>query len=256
MKILSIGNSFSVDAQRYLYDLALLEGENLDCANLYIGGCSLETHWNNAENDLPNYEYWYHGMVTYLDEAKTQVRKSTIREALQEGGWDVITFQQASHFSGMYDTYQPYLERLAAYVRQYAPQAQFWMHETWAYEMNSPHPAFPNYECDQALMYQKLKDAYTRAAQSIQAQMIPSGDVIQALRALPDFDYAHGGPSLCRDGFHMSYALGRYTLAVTWYACMTGKIPTQKTLPLDHCCERDLALFPLIRETVAKIVLS
>ena len=42
MKILSIGNSFSEDAQRYLKLIAGANGRELTCVNLYIGGCSLK----------------------------------------------------------------------------------------------------------------------------------------------------------------------------------------------------------------------
>ena len=52
IKILSIGNSFSTDAQRYLYDISVQNGVELECYNLFIGGCSLETHWQNfVENN-------------------------------------------------------------------------------------------------------------------------------------------------------------------------------------------------------------
>ena len=51
MKILSIGNSFSQDAHRWLYKLAKLNGIELETANLYIGGCSLETHFKNLEEN-------------------------------------------------------------------------------------------------------------------------------------------------------------------------------------------------------------
>lgn len=47
MKILSIGNSFSQDAQRYLHRLAKHEGVQLKTVNLYIGGCSLQRHYEN-----------------------------------------------------------------------------------------------------------------------------------------------------------------------------------------------------------------
>ena len=47
MKLLSIGNSFSQDAQRYLHRIAAAAGESLKCVNLYIGGCSLRTHYFN-----------------------------------------------------------------------------------------------------------------------------------------------------------------------------------------------------------------
>lgn len=50
-QILSIGNSFSQDAQRYLHELAKSEGMDLQTVNLYIGGCSLERHFRNLKGD-------------------------------------------------------------------------------------------------------------------------------------------------------------------------------------------------------------
>ena len=44
IKVLSIGNSFSQDATRYLEEIA--QGR-IFSRNCYIGGCSLEMHWNN-----------------------------------------------------------------------------------------------------------------------------------------------------------------------------------------------------------------
>ncbi len=47
MYILSIGNSFSKDAQRYLHQIAKADGVDVHSFNLYIGGCSLSTHHKN-----------------------------------------------------------------------------------------------------------------------------------------------------------------------------------------------------------------
>ena len=57
MRILSIGNSFSQDAHRYLHRLAKKEGVDLTTVNLYIGGCSIKRHYNNIVNDLSEYVY-------------------------------------------------------------------------------------------------------------------------------------------------------------------------------------------------------
>ncbi len=64
MKILSIGNSFSQDAQKWLHKLARLNGFNVETANLYIGGCSLEKHWNNVVNDNEHYVLELNGSST------------------------------------------------------------------------------------------------------------------------------------------------------------------------------------------------
>lgn len=47
MNILSIGNSFSKDAHRYLHQIARADGMDIQACNLYIGGCSLGTHYRN-----------------------------------------------------------------------------------------------------------------------------------------------------------------------------------------------------------------
>jgi hypothetical protein len=58
IKVLAIGNSFSQDAaEAYLDDLAKAAGIRLIVANAYIAGCTLETHSNNANGNLPAYSY-------------------------------------------------------------------------------------------------------------------------------------------------------------------------------------------------------
>ena len=50
IKILTIGNSFSEDAvEQHLHDIAKADGVKVIIGNMYIGGCSLERHLNNAK---------------------------------------------------------------------------------------------------------------------------------------------------------------------------------------------------------------
>lgn len=215
IKVLAIGNSFSDDARTFVHQIAAASGIDIVIGNLYIGGCSLERHWQNAQEDAAAYDYSKTGCAN---------RPSSIREALEEEKWDYVTMQQASHFSGKPETYQPFLNELSAYVRQYAPQAEQLIHETWAYEIDSTHAAFPDYGRDQSRMYALLKDAYDRAARNIGgARIIPSGDAFQIARRHPLFDYAHGGQSLNRDGFHASLTKGRYLLGCVWVETLTGE---------------------------------
>jgi hypothetical protein len=58
IRILAIGNSFSDDAvEHYLYGLAKAGGYKVIIGNMYIGGCSLETHWKNASENKDAYNY-------------------------------------------------------------------------------------------------------------------------------------------------------------------------------------------------------
>lgn len=215
IRILAIGNSFSDDARTFVHEIAAASGIDIVIGNLYIGGCSLERHWANAEQDAPEYDYSKTGCEN---------RPASIREALQEEKWDFVTLQQASHFSGKYETYQPYLNNLSAYVKRYAPQAEQLIHQTWAYETDSNHSAFPDYRRDQNYMYECLKAAYDKAAADIGgARIIPCGDAFQIARKHPLFDYVNGGQSLNRDGFHASWDKGRCLLGYVWVETVTGQ---------------------------------
>ena len=163
----------------------------------------------------------------------------------------MITLQQASHDSGIYESYQPYLTHLAAHVRERASGAKLWIHQTWAYEIDSTHLEFVRYDHDQKKMYDALTEAYAKAADSIGAELIPCGKIIQTLRGLPPFDYACGGRSLCRDGFHMDLTYGRYALAAAWYECLTGRdVRDNRYIPCDEAQEDMLTL---VRETVHSV---
>ena len=51
MKVLCIGNSFSDDAHTFVHEIAASVGQDITIGNLYIGGCPLERHWQNAQDD-------------------------------------------------------------------------------------------------------------------------------------------------------------------------------------------------------------
>lgn len=245
LRVLSIGNSFSQDAQHYLSAVAKANGVQLKCVNLYIGGCSLKQHWENAEHHSREYAFETNGGRAWWH--------SSLRRALSGDKWDVVTLQQASHDSGKYATYQPYLTELSAFVYRYAPEARQVLHQTWAYELDSTHPAFADYGSDQAQMFFDVRNAYHRAAAEMRMDLIPVGDVIQALRARQPFDYAHGGISLCRDGFHLSFDYGRYAAAVTWLAHLAGiNVRWNGFLP-EGCTEADGTVLRMICRVASEI---
>lgn len=227
MKVLAVGNSFSQDATAYLHQTAQAQGIPLEVVNLYIGGCSLERHWKNMETGEAAYEHQLNGKATG--------RMASIQEMLDEGGWDAIVTQQASHDSGWLDTYEPFLTLIMDEWRRHAPQARLLLQETWAYERNSDHGAFMRYHRDQQEMYERLRANYTAMAQKHGLELIPCGDVVQRVRALPPFRVQTGGRSLCRDGFHMSYGYGRYLLACTWTRKLCGvSVADNSFLPVSE----------------------
>lgn len=243
MKILSIGNSFSADAHAYLHALAEQRGIDLTTVNLAIGGCSLQTHWENVVNNNANYLHSING-------GEWAEQLVTIEQIIKKEQFDAVTLQQVSHFSGQYETYQPYLNDLIAYVRKFQPSADLYIHRTWAYEIDSQHSGFVSYERDQKKMYKAICDASKTACLATGGTLIPAGDVIQALRErLSAFDYTNGGESLCCDGFHMSHTYGRYAVALTWLAVLSGM--RIKPMPFK---DLDLNIITAICDIVNEIV--
>ena len=234
MNILAIGNSFSQDATRYLYDLAKAAGKDLTVVNLYIGGCSLSRHYRNMLSGERAYQLEYNGHRTGF--------AVSLSEALLNRDWDYITVQQASPQSTDYETYQPYLNELAAYIRRCVPKAKLIVHETWAYEQDSDRlNTMMGYQ-DFRDMYRDLHVAYEKAATDIHAdKVIPCGTLLMALAAQ--------GYTVHRDTFHASKGLGRYALALMWLRTLTGANVTGITLPsYDEPIDDQAAVF--VQQTI------
>lgn len=207
MDILSIGNSFSNDATRYLHQIARADGVVLNTFNLYIGGCSLERHYRNMLSGEREYVLQVNGSSTGFN--------VSLEEGLLNRKWDVVTMQQASGQSVDYDAYQPYLDELSEYVKMCQPKAKQVIHQTWAYEEGCEKLLNLGYE-KRADMFEKLHAAYAKAAKDIDADMIiPSGELFQKLLEA-------GITDLHRDTFHATLGLGRYALALLWYKKLTG----------------------------------
>ena len=61
MKLLAVGNSFSQDACTFLHQTAQAQGLDLEVTNLYIGGCSLEMHYQNLLSGKADYQCQQNG---------------------------------------------------------------------------------------------------------------------------------------------------------------------------------------------------
>jgi len=208
INVLSIGNSFSQDAQRYLHELAASEGVPMETVNLFIGGCSLERHFRNMLGERRDYTleadgHYIEGFTVSID------------EALTNRDWDVITLQQASYFSYQEESYFPYIEELADYVRSLCPKARILIHQTWGYETGSERIVDHGFETYDE-MFVKVKACYDKAARRIDADGI--------LRCGEAFQYAihHGVEKVYRGSSHAGLGLGRFILALVWYGYITG----------------------------------
>ncbi len=213
-RLLAIGNSFSDNALNYIYPVLKAFGvRQITIGNLYIGGCSVETHWQNAQSDAPAYVYRKNTASAFVS---TEGVKMSF--ALRDEPWQFVTMQQASHFSGDIDTYDEKIDDLAHYVLQRTQSKPIlaW-HSTWAYQQNSTHPAFVNYGNSQKIMFDRiLQCVQTRIlSNKLFDTIIPVGTAIQNART------SYLGDTLTADGFHLE-GLGELIAAVTYVLALTG----------------------------------
>ena len=214
MNVLAIGNSFSMDAMRYLSQIARAQGENLTAINLYIGGCPLDKHFRHMYSGAP-YSLQCNGSETGF--------LVTMDEALLSRPWDVITLQQASHFSGKKETYIPYVYELVKHIRTLCPKAKLYLHETWAYEEGSKMLLTHYPDMTSEDMYKNVVRCYHEIEKDAGFDgLIPSGELMHAL-------LENGVPKIHRDGFHLSLGLGRYAAGLLWFRMLTGKSVAENT---------------------------
>jgi len=227
LKILAIGNSFSVDATTYLYDMLKAAGvDEVVVGNAHISGCTIDNHVKMAESGDESYNYHKYTVNGY------EVNTSSLIDMITDEEWDIITLQQASTYSGLPDSYEK-LPDLIDFVLENClnENVDLNFHMTWAYQSDFESSGFENYDTDQMTMY----NAIINTVQSVIPQhpeitrILPSGTAVQNLRT------SYLGDTLTRDGYHMSYDIGRYTVALTWVCSITGISPDEISwIPSEH----------------------
>lgn len=219
LKVLMIGNSYADDAINYAYEIARSVGipaQNILIADIYIGSCSLATHWSNAQSNAAVYRFglekegWFDGK-TY--------QNWTMEQAIKYTDWDFITLQQNSGNSGIASSYAD-LQNLMDYVLRTAtnPDVKLVWHHTWAYAQNTSNAGFSSYQRDQMAMYQAIGSCLkTEVLTKNFAAVIPNGTAIQNART------SFIGDNLTRDGYdHLSEDAGRYIAALGLVSTLTG----------------------------------
>ena len=212
IKILAIGNSFSTDSMEYLYNILKAGGvEDIVLGNLYYGGCSLDQHYQFAKNDSASYTYYKHTGRGWVKTADYKMSQSLVDEK-----WDYVSLQQTSKTCGLTNSYGK-LDEMIAIVKEKCPDAKLIWNMTWAYQQDSTHSSFPNYQNDQMTMYNMIINVVNEVITPLGFDvMIPCMTSIQNART------SFMGDTLTRDGYHLDYYIGRYIAGLTWYAAITG----------------------------------
>lgn len=215
MNILAIANSFGDDANRYLHQIARADGVDIQVCTLFIGGCTLDTHYRNMLGDKKAYDMRYNGHITGF--------KTSISEALLSRKWDVVTIQQGSRRSYDPNSYEPYASELADFIRECQPEAKLLVHQTWAYREGSERLLKVTPYQSARDMFRDIEKAYEKCVEDVQADgLILSGKLMEEL-------LAKGIEDVHRDDLHVTKGLGRYALGLLWYHVLTGRAVAENT---------------------------
>lgn len=248
VKVLTIGNSFTHSLQGVLPAIAKAQGDKLTLAFANHGGCTIQRHWQYAEQEEAKADvkrYKYNGKAVKL------------RDMLQAEKWDIVTIQQASPKSWVKGSFYPELDKLVAYVKKYAPDAEIVFQQTWAYRSDDPRLEKWG---GQKAMYEGIYNNYKEASAKFGFRVIPAGLAVELAReaqpvkftaiAPEEIQKAQAAgkgsrleqpgslfmgwywgtnrktkqPEFRRDSIHLN-TRGRYLQACVWYGFLFKKSP-------------------------------
>ena len=229
LNILGFGNSFTYSLDPYFQEVVKSAGYGMRFGLLTIGGKSLEQHWSNIQKEEADPTY-------------KQFKTYTYREKLQSVPWDVVVFQQSSPLGWKPESFFPFVQDLADYVKKNAPTAEVLLQQTWSYRADDKR--LEEWGLTQESMFRKLVDAYAETAKKLGGvRVIPMGEAVQWARGnqpqgykplvraeftfpnVPDMgNYFTGNihwndkhTALEGDAYHLN-ARGRYLQACVWFA--------------------------------------
>ena len=263
LKVLVIGNSFSVSLMAYFPACAKSAGCPLDLVCATIGGSPLKLHAENVKSAKKPYKVnWSYAsladqksapFVSALEEKKG-VKFGALADLLKADKWDVVTIQQQSMAGAKAGTFEPWAGQLVKAIRELAPTAEIVLQQTWAYnEKDKRYGPESSIGAKPEEMFAKLEKNYADlSARYGNLRVIPTGKAIQLYRerrpadAVKD-DCVSGGP----DTKHLNEK-GKYLQACVWLQTLFPKADVTKIsyngkfkpdfAKLARSCARDAAV--------------
>ncbi len=222
VKILYIGNSFSVDILEHAVNVAHDLGiGDVKIGNLMYPACSLKMHLNNIETDAPHYIYYEN-----CGSGWTETLNVSIAEAMKKDDWNVIGIFPGTGDGSAHSSHEAY-ERLPELIRRVrelaSPRARLVYNLTWLSDKENPKKELALYNGDQELVMSMIAD---RIRQYVIGpgefwKVVPAGAAVQNAR--------NEGVLITRDGYHLSLTTGRYMAALTLIGTVTDADVTNAT---------------------------
>ena len=152
-KLLCVGNSFSDNITKYMYSiLNSFYVKKIIIANLFIPGCEIKTHLDNAINDKSSYIYRKNTAGVFVN-----YDNYSLKNGLTDEKWDFVTMQQASGKSGEIETYNENINELYTYIKSFLmANCKIGWNMTWAYSNDCKHNEYIKYNNCQNTMYTSI----------------------------------------------------------------------------------------------------
>ena len=258
LKVLAIGNSFSVCVLKEMPKIATDLGCKLDFCSMYIGGCTLGKHAGNLNktNASPYSITWSYvsceqGSEPFKDALTEANGKyySNIVKMLKADKWNVVTIQQGSHQSWRPGSYEPHGTMLINAIKKHAPQAKIYVQQTWSYTPWDNR--LKKWGIDQNQMFDGIEKAYGEFAKSHGLDLILTGKAIQLFRKELPVKYTENSNAddvvgvnkfkklengkywISGDPFHLNKK-GVYFQALVWTAKLFGADVTKCNYVPEH----------------------
>lgn len=226
LRVLDIGNSYSVDATTLLPLIAKESKSDLSSMCLYRcsrGGASFK-NWVDIYNDNDMTRTYTIKKVVGDLSAKVQTGKGEegdgklFRDALTNEVWDIVIIHQVSIYAPYYSMWQEksaagYLDELISIIKKHQPNAKlgfYLIHSYWCdYSKNIENSSFDR--------WQLIANSTRSFCEEYNVDfVIPYGTAIQNLRT----SSLNNEYDLTRDGTHCGYGLAQYTAACCYYEAL------------------------------------
>ena len=238
LKVLFVGNSFSVDTSRYLYQIAEDAGYRLKIGDAWISGLHLSEMYTYLSCNMRKFTYLENQNGTWNTLKSGGGPLWRLSDVLKRTKWDVIVINQYSADTGNMGSFytngsvrgENFLSMVTEYIHKRCPGASLGYNMTWAFPKHSTITNFDSiYGGSQKQMFRMICDTtkvlldglqlsdelpeYGSQKASIKAAakgtelidfMIPTGTAIQNARS------SYMGDTMCRDMKHLSLNYGRY----------------------------------------------
>jgi len=198
IKILTIGNSFARNACQFLPEITgSVSGCEIIITTANIGGCSLEKHVNLIEKCAKN------------PDLKPYYEKYCLKELLAMDNYGFITIQQVSLLSFKPESFQPYADKLINFIKQYSPDSEIIIHQTWAYSPKCKR--LKDWNMSREEMHDGLVRSYNILAEQYNLEILPSGNAFYS-----SFDKNKDIYLWAGDGYHANNN-GCYLAGCVWF---------------------------------------